>query len=33
MSDLSDSENEVDVVEEAWNVGCSALIPEKSRER
>jgi hypothetical protein len=36
MSDLGDSENEVDVVhnvEEAWNVGRSALIPEKSRER
>jgi hypothetical protein len=22
MSDLTDSENEVDVVEETWNMGC-----------
>jgi hypothetical protein len=25
MNDLNDSENEVDVVEETWNVGCVRL--------
>jgi hypothetical protein len=25
MSQLSDSENEVDFVEETWNVGCARL--------
>lgn len=33
MSELSDSDNEIDVIEEAWNVGRSFLIPEKSKER
>lgn len=33
MSELSDSEDDVDLIEEAWNVGRSALIPDKSRER
>jgi hypothetical protein len=33
MSNLSDSGNEVDVEEEAWNVTRSAPISEKSRER
>jgi hypothetical protein len=37
MSDLSDSENEVDVVEETWNVGCVRLWflrnPENARTR
>jgi hypothetical protein len=32
MSDSSDTDKEIDV-EEAWNVGRSPLIPEKSRER
>jgi hypothetical protein len=32
MSDSSDSGKEIDI-EEAWNVGRSTLIPEKSRER
>jgi hypothetical protein len=37
MSDNSDSENEVDVVEETWNVGCVQLWflrnPDNARSR
>lgn len=30
---MSDSESENSELEEAWKIGCSAIIPEKSKER